>query len=123
MQVEPIKFNLKPPGTERSKLKCDDPLSNFSLSLKLRCYNTVDIIRTTIDGYTSGQPPRSGDEQFPAVVIGGPAHVNVDSSVAGNSRGSSLLIFDGATGRGLHSSTFLLILGRFGYTCPCLPVS
>ena len=26
VQVDPMKLNFKPPGTERLKLKCDDPL-------------------------------------------------------------------------------------------------
>jgi len=38
VQVDPLKFNLKPPGSELLKLKCDDPLSNFTFNLKLRRY-------------------------------------------------------------------------------------
>jgi hypothetical protein len=29
---------MKPPETERLKLKCDDPLSNFAFKFKLRRY-------------------------------------------------------------------------------------
>jgi hypothetical protein len=32
VQVDPMKLNLKPPGTERLKLKCDDPLSIFAFN-------------------------------------------------------------------------------------------
>jgi len=42
VQVDPIKLNLKPPGTERWKLKCDDPLSNFDFSFKLRRYTEAE---------------------------------------------------------------------------------
>jgi hypothetical protein len=37
-----MKFNLKPPGTERLRLKCDDPLSNFAFSFSLRRYTPAD---------------------------------------------------------------------------------
>jgi hypothetical protein len=40
VQVDPIKPKLKPPGTERLKLKCDDPLSNFGFKFNLRCYTS-----------------------------------------------------------------------------------
>jgi len=36
-----MKLNLKPPGTERLKLECDDALSNFSFNFNLRCYTVV----------------------------------------------------------------------------------
>ena len=38
MQVDPIKPTLKAPGTERLKLKCDEPLSNFAFKFNLRRY-------------------------------------------------------------------------------------
>ena len=41
MQVDPVKLNLKPPGSELLKLKCDDPLSPFAFSFNLRRYNEV----------------------------------------------------------------------------------
>ena len=41
MQVDPVKPNLKLPGTQRLKLKCDEPLSNIAFKFKLRRY-TVD---------------------------------------------------------------------------------
>jgi hypothetical protein len=34
----PINFILKAPGTERLKLKCDYPLSNFAFKFNLRRY-------------------------------------------------------------------------------------
>jgi hypothetical protein len=36
VQVEPMKLRLKAPGTERLKLKYDDPLSNFAFTFNLR---------------------------------------------------------------------------------------
>ena len=41
MQVDPIKPTLKPPGTKRLKLKCDEPLSNVAFKFNLRRYNVV----------------------------------------------------------------------------------
>jgi hypothetical protein len=41
VQVHPIKPTLKPPGTERLKLKHDQPLSNLTLKLKLRRFTKV----------------------------------------------------------------------------------
>ena len=38
MQVDPIKPTLKPPGTQRLKLKYDEPLSNFAFKFNLRRY-------------------------------------------------------------------------------------
>ena len=38
MQVDPVKLNLKPPGTERLKVQCDDPLSDFAFNFNLRRY-------------------------------------------------------------------------------------
>ena len=38
VQVDPMKPKLKPPGTERLKLKCDDPLSIFAFNFNLRRY-------------------------------------------------------------------------------------
>ena len=39
MQVDPMTINLKPAGTERLKLKCDDPLRNFAFNFNLRRCN------------------------------------------------------------------------------------
>ena len=38
MRVDPIKLNLKPPGTKRLKLKCDVPLSDLAFKFHLRHY-------------------------------------------------------------------------------------
>jgi hypothetical protein len=40
VQVDPIEPTLKAPGTERLKLKYDEPPSNFALKFKLRRYNS-----------------------------------------------------------------------------------
>jgi hypothetical protein len=39
VQVAPIKPTLKPAGTKRLKLKCDEPLSNFAFNFNLRRYS------------------------------------------------------------------------------------
>jgi hypothetical protein len=41
VQVDPIKPKLKPPGTERLKLKCDTLLSNCAFIFNLRRYNAA----------------------------------------------------------------------------------
>ena len=38
VQVDPMKLNSKPPGTEHLKLKCGSPLSNFAFNNNLRRY-------------------------------------------------------------------------------------
>ena len=38
MQVDPLKFTLKAPGSERLKLKCDKLHSNFAFNFNLRRY-------------------------------------------------------------------------------------
>ena len=43
MQVDPIKPTLKAPGSERLKLKYDEPLSNFAFNIYLRRYTEVQI--------------------------------------------------------------------------------
>jgi hypothetical protein len=42
VQVDPIKPNLKLPGTERLKLTCDELLSTFAFKFKLRRYKLVE---------------------------------------------------------------------------------
>jgi hypothetical protein len=39
VQVDPINATLKPTGTKRLNLICDDSLSSFSFHFKLRCYS------------------------------------------------------------------------------------
>ena len=39
VQVDPIKPTLKPPGTDRLKLKYDEPPSNFAFKFNLRRYS------------------------------------------------------------------------------------
>ena len=38
-----MKPELKPPGTKRLKLFCDDPLSTFAFEYNLRRYNLVTM--------------------------------------------------------------------------------
>ena len=46
VQVDPFKPTLKAPGTERLKLKHDEPLSDFAFNFKLRRY-TEDMERSS----------------------------------------------------------------------------
>jgi hypothetical protein len=41
VQVEPIKAQLKLPGTKRMKLKCHESLSKFAFNFNLRRYNVL----------------------------------------------------------------------------------
>jgi hypothetical protein len=43
-QVDPVKPNLKPPGTQRLKLKCDILLSTSAFGFTMRHYYVVDTI-------------------------------------------------------------------------------
>jgi hypothetical protein len=43
VQVDPIKPQLKLPGTKRLKLKCEEPLSNSVFKFKLRRYTEGPI--------------------------------------------------------------------------------
>jgi len=47
VQVDPTKSTLKAPGTERLKLKYDEPPLEFAFKFNLRCY-TVDGQMTSI---------------------------------------------------------------------------
>jgi hypothetical protein len=47
VQVDPIKPELKPPGTERLTLKCDKLLSSFAFNFNLRRYTTAAVCRDT----------------------------------------------------------------------------
>ena len=42
MQVDPVKPTLRPPGTKRLKLKCDEVLSNLAFNFNLRHYILVE---------------------------------------------------------------------------------
>ena len=41
MQLYPSKPTLKPPGTKRLTLKCDEPLSDLAFKINLRRYNAA----------------------------------------------------------------------------------
>ena len=49
MQVDPIKPTLKAPGTERLKLKYDEPPSNFAFKFNLRRYTEIDELSRALD--------------------------------------------------------------------------
>ena len=70
MQADPIKPILKAPGTERLKLQCDEPLSNFAFRFKLRRYNKYVPISWGKKQYGKGKagPPtlRARSGQGPA---------------------------------------------------------
>jgi len=99
VQVDPINPTLTPPGTERLKLICDDPLTNLAFEFNLRRYTVAN----------SG--PHTNASQF--YVTAAPLAFLDGKKVAFGR------VIDG---RGLHSSTFQLNLSRFGHTSPCPPV-
>jgi hypothetical protein len=43
VQVDPVKPTLKPPGTKRLKLNCDESMSNFACNFNLRRYSKVSM--------------------------------------------------------------------------------
>ena len=43
MRADPIKIKLKPPGTKRLKLNCDEPLSSVAFNFNLRRYNEGQV--------------------------------------------------------------------------------
>jgi len=45
VQVDPIKPTLKPPGTKRLKLKCDELLTNFAFKFNLRRFTEAAAAR------------------------------------------------------------------------------
>jgi len=49
VQVDPIKPTLKAPGTERLKLKYDEPPSNFAFKFNLRRYTEIDELSRALD--------------------------------------------------------------------------
>jgi len=56
VQVDPMKFILKPPGPERLKLKCDDPLSHLASNFNLRRYSVDPAPR-------GSQPGAAADDE------------------------------------------------------------
>jgi len=87
-----MKPMLKPPGTERLKLKYDELLSSFAFKFHLRRY-TKDKSKRVITFANN------------ADYISMRHHT-----------------YEMPRGRGLHSSTFYLNLSHFGHTSPCPPV-
>ena len=49
MQIDTIKPKLKLPRTQRSKLKCDEPLSTSALKFNLRRYNADNITSVQLE--------------------------------------------------------------------------
>jgi len=43
-----MKPQLKPPGTKHLKLKCDGLLSRFAFKFKLRRYNLVHAVKSSV---------------------------------------------------------------------------
>ena len=48
MQVDPNNLTVKAPGNKRSKLKCDEVLSNFAFKFNLRRYNKGEMVKVDI---------------------------------------------------------------------------
>ena len=44
VQVDPIKRTLKAPGTQRLKLKHDEPLSSYAFRFNLRRYKQMNVV-------------------------------------------------------------------------------
>jgi hypothetical protein len=55
VQVDPIKPELKAPGTKRLKLKSDEPLSSFGFKFKLRRYMKDPEMRLLYDAELAQQ--------------------------------------------------------------------
>ena len=45
VQLDPFNLTLKPPGTKRLKLECDDLLSNVGFNFNLHRYNPVEAVQ------------------------------------------------------------------------------
>jgi hypothetical protein len=105
VQVDPIKPKLTLPGTKRSKLNCDEPLSNFAFKFELRRYAEVvrlDQLRRACTHLGLSQP---SDAELQAM-----------DSYSGHQEDFEVVrrsMAAGGAGRGLHSSTFQLNLSRF----------
>jgi hypothetical protein len=92
VQVDPIIPTVKPPGTNRLKPKCDEPLSDFAFNFKLHRYNEVwasygDTIR------------KMGIHSIPLFIFnsdpdGGPFRQEAGRTITHN-----------GSGKGLYSST------------------
>ena len=59
VQVDPMKPKLKPPGTERLKLKCDTVLSSFAFKFDLRRYTAAKTSGTSPTGTPRGNSSRA----------------------------------------------------------------
>jgi len=86
VQVDPIKPTLKAPGTERLKLKYEEPLSDFGFKFNLRRYTEVEGTMEAVCGRVKARR-----------VFGKLAFLSLEDE----------------SGRGLHSSTFRLIVSTF----------
>jgi len=65
VQVDPIKPMLKPPGTKRLTLKCEEPLSSFAFKSKLRRYSMDEDIEDVPEGDAL---KGNSDNQFKSLV-------------------------------------------------------
>ena len=98
MQVDPIKYTFKAPGTTHLNLKYDNPLSNFAFNSNARRYTeALDLISHML--VYSPALRYTGLEAC--------CHVYFDELRDPAARLPN--------GRGLHSSTFQLNLSRFGH--------
>jgi len=121
VQVDPIKPTLKPPGTlELSASNWDmmTLLSSFAFRFELRRYTSARpaVVAAASREWTAlAAGPGAGPGAGPAAAGASPWGRRGWSSTAPSSRRQGIT-------RGLHSSTFLLNLSRFGHTSPCPPV-
>jgi len=106
VQVEPIKPMLKAPGYERSKLKYDEPPSNFAFNFNLSRYNLVRFRDCTALGAGRRGADGNGrcDGSKPAREEGpGRVEHHLRARPAAVDAGGRRLVGAGERGGGLHS--------------------
>jgi hypothetical protein len=85
VQVDPIKPTLKPPGTERLKLKYDEAPSKFAFKFNLRRYMVVvpagARCRRGGPRATPAAPGPGAHRQLPGRVVAENDHTNQPRSV------------------------------------------
>ena len=57
MQVDPVKPNLKPPGTKRLKLNCDELRSTSAFKFNMRRFMMKDDAEDAAPSYSAAMTP------------------------------------------------------------------
>jgi len=103
VQVDPMNPKLKPPGTKRLKPKCDGKLSTSAFKFNSRRYDLdgkYSVFAEVVSGF---------DVLLEVNALFEPRKLAAAAARAAGGGGGG----GGGSGRGLHSSTFQLNLGRF----------